>query len=134
MTMPTKPADGASWSSWGAFIDTFVRSATNVGKALLSATDGASARSAIGAGTASTKSDVGLGNVNNTADVDKPVSSAQGTALAPKSALAAVVFHDGTTGGGTRPTGYARVVWVNPPGTTYARPQNMLDVDIHELD
>lgn len=41
----------------------------------------AAARTAIGAGTASTKSDVGLGNADNTSDSNKPVSTAQQTAL-----------------------------------------------------
>lgn len=39
------------------------------------------------------------------------------------------VLHDGTTGGGTRPTGYFRVVWVGGA----ARPTNMLtNIDIWE--
>lgn len=39
------------------------------------------------------------------------------------------VLHDGTAGGGTRPTGYFRVVWVGGA----ARPTNMLtNVDIWE--
>lgn len=38
--------------------------------------------------------------------------------------------HDGTTGGGTRPTGYARVRWVG--GT--ARPTNMVTGDVWERD
>lgn len=42
----------------------------------------------------------------------------------------AIVFHDGTPGGGTRPSGYARVRWVG--GTT--RPTNMLTGDIWEHD
>ena len=48
--------------------------------------------------------------------------------------IEATVFHNGTTGGGTRPTGYARVRWVNPVGTTYARPTNMVTGDIWEHD
>jgi hypothetical protein len=41
----------------------------------------ADARTAIGAGTASTKLDVGLGNVDNTTDLNKPISTATQTAL-----------------------------------------------------
>lgn len=40
------------------------------------------------------------------------------------------VNHDGTTSGPTRPTGYAIVLWVNPLGTSYARPTNMATGDI----
>lgn len=46
----------------------------------------------------------------------------------------AVVVHDGTTTGGTRPTGYARVRWVSPPGTSYSRPTNMVLGDVWEHD
>jgi hypothetical protein len=42
----------------------------------------------------------------------------------------AIVYHDGTTGGGTRPTGYVRVRWVG--GTN--RPLNMAVGDIWEHD
>lgn len=45
-----------------------------------------------------TKSDVGLSNVDNTADVDKPVSSAQATALAAKAPLASPSFTGTPTG------------------------------------
>jgi hypothetical protein len=51
------------------------------GRSVLTAATAAAARTAIGAGTASTKADVGLGNVDNTSDVNKPVSSAQTTAI-----------------------------------------------------
>lgn len=68
----------------------------------------ASKEPAIAAGTASQywagdktwktldKAAVGLGNVDNTADVDKPVSSAMTTALAAKANLSAVVQLSGT--------------------------------------
>lgn len=83
------------------------------------------------------KGDVGLGSVDNTADSAKPVSTAQNTAIqarADKSVTQAIVFHDGSTGGGTRPSGYVRVLWVNPVGTTYGRPTNMLAGDMWETD
>lgn len=128
--------------------------ASPTGLSVLEAASQAAARAAIGAGTsdlalgttastakagnyAPTKADVGLGNVDNTADSAKPVSTAQNTAIqarAEKAFAEAVVFHDGTPGGGSRPTGYARVVWVNPVGTTYARPTNMLAGDEWETD
>jgi hypothetical protein len=65
---------------------TDITDATTTGKAVLTAADAAAARAAIGAGTASTKMDVGLGNVDNTSDVNKPVSTAQQTALDGKTA------------------------------------------------
>ena len=43
-------------------------------------------------GTALSKSDVGLGNCDNTSDADKPVSSATTTALALKSNIASPTF------------------------------------------
>ncbi|MCV7424326.1 hypothetical protein H7K45_27640 [Mycobacterium yunnanensis] len=57
--------------------------------------DGAAVREAIGAGTASTKADVGLGNVNNTADANKPVSAAQAAADAAVAAAAALSVKSG---------------------------------------
>lgn len=78
-----------------------ISDATVTGRAVLIATDAAAARTAIGAGTsnltlgttsttakagdyAPTKSDVGLGNVDNTSDVNKPISTATQTALDAK--------------------------------------------------
>lgn len=40
------------------------------------------------------------------------------------------VFHNGTTGGGTRPTGYTRVRWIGGS----ARPTNMAAGDVWEHD
>lgn len=60
---------------------TNITDSTVVGRALITASDPASGRSTIGAGTASTKTDVGLGNVDNTSDVNKPVSTAQAAAI-----------------------------------------------------
>ena len=53
-----------------------ISDATTVGRAVLTAVDAAAARTAIGAGTASTKADVGLGNVDNTSDATKNSASA----------------------------------------------------------
>jgi hypothetical protein len=55
-------------------------------------------------------------------------------AKSDKVVTTAEVFHNGTTGGGTRPTGYTRVRWINPVGTTYGRPTNMQAGDIWEHD
>lgn len=77
---------------------TGIADSTSVGRALVTAADAAAARSAIGAGTSSlalgttgttakagnyapTKADVGLANVDNTSDANKPISTAQQTAL-----------------------------------------------------
>lgn len=49
-------------------------------------------------GTSATKSDVGLGNVDNTSDANKPISSATQTALDGKASFAAAVPSGGTTG------------------------------------
>lgn len=90
-----------------------------------------------GTPTGITKSHVGLGNVDNTADTAKPVSTAQQTALDLKANSAAtetVVTHDGTTGGGTRPSGAYRVLWVSPLGATHSRPTNMTSADRWEHD
>lgn len=63
-----------------------INDATATGRSVLSATDAGAARAVIGAGTASTKSDVGLGNVANTAPADLPVSTAAQSALDGKAA------------------------------------------------
>jgi hypothetical protein len=80
------------------------------------------ARTAIGAGTSnfsgayddlsgtptipSTAADVGLGNVDNTSDADKPVSTATANALAGKVDKGTVVgFGSGTTLPGSAPDG-----------------------------
>lgn len=82
-----------------------ISDSTTVGRAVVKATDAAAARTAIGAGTSSlilgttsttamagdktfTKTDVGLSNVDNTADTAKPISTATATALAGKRATA----------------------------------------------
>lgn len=98
MTMPTKPTDGSNWSSWGSFVDAFVRGATTIGTSLLAATSATAARSTIGA---------------------SPIAGSEG-----------IVVHDGSTGGGTRPSGFARVRWVG--GTS--RPTNMVAGDVWERD
>lgn len=59
----------------------YAQDGTATGEAIRTAVDQEAARAAIGAGTASTKTDVGLGNVDNTSDANKPVSTATQTAL-----------------------------------------------------
>lgn len=110
-----------------------------------------------------TAADVALANVDNTSDANKPVSTATATALSAKvgtsdsrltdtrtptdvsvtvaklatsvqGTLEAIIMHDGTAGGGTRPLGWRRVIWVNPAGTSYARPTNMVVGDLWEHD
>jgi hypothetical protein len=90
-----------------------------------------------------TKTQVGLGNVDNTSDVNKPVSTAQQTALDGKAntshthgqaditglvALLALgyFYADGTTSTNARPSVPGKVIWVG--GTT--QPVNMLTGDL----
>lgn len=78
-----------------------ISDSTTVGRSVITAADAAAARTAIGAGTSNlaigttastamagnktfTKADVGLGSVDNTSDANKPVSTAQQTALNAK--------------------------------------------------
>ena len=84
-----------------------ISDSTTTGRSVLVAADAAAARSAIGAGTsnlaigttpttakagdyAPTKTDVGLGNVDNTSDANKPISTATQTALNAKADSTAV--------------------------------------------
>lgn len=53
---------------------------------------------------------------------------------APKSETEIVVVHDGTAGGGVRPGGYSRVLWVSPVGAAHSRPTNMAVGDMWERD
>lgn len=70
-----------------------------------------------------TKSMVGLGSVDNTADVNKPVSTAQQTAL---NAKVSVVKHGGNATQ-ARPVGAASVLWI---GTV--TPTNMTSDDLYK--
>ena len=75
-----------------------------------------------GTPTGITKAHVGLGSADNTADVDKPVSTAQATALTHK--VSVVVYSGSLTT--TRPTADA-VYWVDYPSTpTNAQSQDIV--------
>ena len=63
-------------------------------------------------------------------DVASKADSTALTAKATATAVEGIKVHDGTAGGGTRPSGFARVRWVG--GT--ARPTNMVTGDIWEHD
>jgi hypothetical protein len=56
---------------------------TTYGRSLIAAADAAATKTIL----ALAKADVGLGNVDNTSDVNKPVSTAQATSIATKAAL-----------------------------------------------
>ena len=101
-----------------------ITDATAIGKDVLTATDAADARSVIGAGTSNlalgstsstaaagnhthTKADVGLGNVDNTTDANKPISTATQAALnlkASTSTLSAVATSGSYADLSNRPT------------------------------
>jgi acid phosphatase family membrane protein YuiD len=68
-----------------------------------------------------TKSDVGLSNVDNTSDANKPISTAQQTAFDAR-----FVWADGTTPSNARPSTSSKVIWVG--GTT--QPTNMATGDL----
>lgn len=114
-----------------------ITDATATGRSLLKATDATSARSLIGAGTSSlalgttsttakagnytpTKADVGLGSVDNTADANKPLSTAAVSALSGK-----VDFVIVTTGNEARPTGSVMTLWNEQRTGTPTAPTNM---------
>jgi hypothetical protein len=94
-------SDGTLKSSTTTISSTDISDATAIGRSVLTAANAAAVRSAIGAGTSNlaigttsatakagdyvpTKSDVGLGNADNTSDANKPISSAVQTALNAK--------------------------------------------------
>lgn len=57
-------------------------------------------------------------------------AAAEATVQDIQSDMVATVTHDGTAGGGVRPSGYAYVIWRNPPNTSYGRPTNMVAGDV----
>lgn len=77
--------------------------------------------------------------ISDSTDVGRAVLTAATTAdartaidAASKSQLEGMVLHDGTSGGGTRPTGFFRIRWVSPPGSGHSRPLNMAAGDVWE--
>jgi len=75
------------------------------------------------------KADVGLGNVDNTSDANKPLSTAAATAIAGKPDFVIV-----TTGTEARPTGSVMTIWNEQRTGTPAAPTNMnttTDVWLH---
>ena len=95
-----------------------------------------SANPVLAAGEVGTEVDtfkVKVGN-GSTAWTGLPYATGGSGGSVDTSSLEGVQFHDGTTGGGVRKVGYARIRWVNPAGTSYARPTNMLAGDIWEHD
>jgi hypothetical protein len=84
-----------------------------------------------GTPTGITATHVGLGNVNNTSDANKPVSTAQQTALdlkANKTAVEALIVKSGGTWP-TRPTGFAAVRWRGADPD----PTDMVAGDVREI-
>lgn len=140
---------------------TDIAGSSALGRSILTAADAAAVRGAVGAGTSSvtvggaasgaaapaththTPAQVGLGNVNNTSDADKPVSSATAAELDTKAptththttaqvtglaaALTArVQVVAVSTGTETRPSGSSVVLWIG--GST--QPEAMAQADI----
>lgn len=102
-----------------------ITDATTVGKSLLTAPDAVNARTTIGAGTsnliigttsttakagnyAPTKADVGLGNVDNTTDATKPISTPVATALNAKQDTLSLTT-TGTSGAATLTSGVLNI-------------------------
>jgi hypothetical protein len=99
--LDNKQAAGAYAAASHAHAASDISDSTSTGRSVLTAASATAARSAIGAGTSNlalgttsstakagnyspTKSDVGLSNVDNTSDANKPVSNATAAALAGK--------------------------------------------------
>lgn len=80
-----------------------ITDASTVGRQVLTAASTTAAREAIGAGTSNvtSKADLGLGSVDNTADAAKPISTATQTALNAKAPINNPTF-TGTVGGVTK--------------------------------
>lgn len=77
---------------------------------------------------------VGGSNITITVDDAGDTITIAADTQIDKSEIVGEQDHDGTTGGGTRLTGYKRVRWVNPVGTAYGRPTNMAIGDSWERD
>lgn len=105
--MARLPQVGGDDGDWGTILNAFLSVSHN--------SDGTIKSGAV------TKSEVGLGNVDNTADTNKPISAATQTALDAR-----IVWVDVINASTARPTGATRVIWIG--GT--AQPTNMQTGDI----
>lgn len=86
--MARLPVPGSDSGAWGDILNDFL---TQIHKADGTLKDGVVTASAIAAGSV-TKSDVGLGSVDNTSDAGKPISTATQAALDLKAPLASPTF------------------------------------------
>lgn len=105
--MARLPQPGGDEGTWGSILNDYLKVSHN--------SDGTVKAGAV------TKSDVGLSNVNNTSDANKPVSTAAQTAL-----NARLVWVDVVDENTARPSGASRVIWIG--GTD--QPVNMATGDL----
>lgn len=106
--MARLPQPGGDSGTWGTVLNEFLAVSHN--------TDGTVKSGAV------TKSDVGLGNVNNTSDANKPISTAQQAALDAR-----IVWVDSSGSPSVaRPSDAQVVFWIG--GTT--QPTNMATGDV----
>lgn len=105
--MARLPQPGGDEDTWGSVLNDFLEVSHN--------SDGTLKSGVV------TAADVGLGNVNNTSDANKPVSTAQQAALDAR-----LVWVDVIDQNTARPAGATRVIWIG--GTV--QPVNMATGDI----
>lgn len=119
--MARLPTPGSDNNQWGDILNEYLLVAhTDSGSIRPEAVPVESVSGKTGAVTLA-RDDVGLGQVDNTSDDDKPVSTAAQAALDQR-----LVFVDVSTGSEPRPAGSARVLWIG--GTT--EPDNMENGDV----
>jgi hypothetical protein len=85
-----------NWDNLDISVDAYSKAQSDTALALKANSTGATLTNTTFAGTVTglTKTNVGLGNVDNTSDASKPVSTATSTALALKANLANPTFSD----------------------------------------
>jgi hypothetical protein len=105
--MARLPQPGGDQDTWGNVLNDFLQVSHN--------TDGTVKAGAV------TSSDVGLSNVDNTSDADKPISTLQQAAFDDR-----LVWVDVVDANTARPAGTARVLWIG--GTI--QPVNMATGDV----
>ena len=119
--MARLPQPGADAEIWGDVLNEYLGvSLSSDGTLKPTAVPVSSVAGKTGAVTLA-KSDVGLSNADNTSDANKPVSTAQQTALDAR-----LVWVDVVDANTLRPTNAERVIWIG--GTT--RPVNMATGDL----